>query len=71
MRYAELKDGVCINVVIADSTAADLFGFVELPDGYGVGDYYNGKWRHKKPATDAEKMRADIDFIMLMGGYDK
>ena len=47
--YAEIKNGVCIKVAIFEDeeTAVD-FGYpILLPDGYGIGDLYDGKnWSH-------------------------
>lgn len=51
MRYAEIKDGVCVNTVEADETFARFMNLVELPDGYGIGDFYiGGIWSHEAPA---------------------
>lgn len=56
MRYAEIKDGVCVNTVEADGAFARFMNLVELPDGYGIGDYYTGgSWRHEAPASEPEQ----------------
>lgn len=47
--YAEIKDGVCVNAaVFEDEATAVDFGYpVLLPDGYGIGDLYDGEsWSH-------------------------
>jgi hypothetical protein len=49
MRYAEVKNGTCVNVIVADPAFATPMGLVELPDGYGVNDIYDGEWRHGTP----------------------
>lgn len=56
MKYAEIKDGVCVNTVEADAAFARFMALVELPDGYGVGDYYTGGiWSHEAPAPEPEQ----------------
>lgn len=52
--YAEIKKGVCVNVVVCETAEdAAAMGFVPLPDGYGIGDKYSGqKWTaRQRPAT--------------------
>lgn len=56
MRYAEIKDGVCVNTVEADEAFARFMNLVELPDGYGIGDYYTGgRWSHEAPEPTPEE----------------
>lgn len=47
--YAKIEDGVCVNAAVFENeeTAVD-FGYpVSLPDGYGIGDLYDGEsWSH-------------------------
>lgn len=56
MRYAEIKGGVCVNVIEADENFARFMSLVELPGGYGIGDYYTGGiWSHEaepEPTTE-------------------
>lgn len=53
MVYAEIKDGVCVNTVEADEAFARFMNLVELPDGYGIGDYYTGGiWSHEAPEPE-------------------
>ena len=53
MRYAEIKDGVCVNTVEADESFARFMNLVELPDGYGIGDHYTGGiWSHEAPEAE-------------------
>ena len=53
MAYAEIKDGVCVNTVEADEAFARFMNLVELPDGYGIGDYYTGGiWSHEAPEPE-------------------
>lgn len=54
--YAKIVDGVCVNTVIFDDeeTAIDFGYRILLPDGYGIGDLYDGKnWSHA-PAPGPE-----------------
>ena len=56
MIYAKLVDGICVNTaVFEDEETAIDFGYpVLLPDGYGIGDLYDGEsWSHA-PAPDPE-----------------
>lgn len=47
--YAKVVDGACVNAAVFENeeTAVD-FGYpVLLPDGYGIGDLYDGeRWSH-------------------------
>lgn len=46
MRYAVVKDEVCVNIVVAGEAFAAEMGFVEIPDAYGIGDIYrDGAWQ--------------------------
>lgn len=53
---AQIENGVCVNIIVLDdsATAADyeLFGAVELPEGYGIGDSYNGSEWTKAPQPE-------------------
>jgi len=40
MRYAEIKDGICVNIVLSSAEFAQKKGWVELPDRFGIGDRY-------------------------------
>lgn len=54
MRYAEIKNGVCVNIVEADGAFAMFMNLVELPDGFGIGDYYtDGIWNHETAEPEA------------------
>lgn len=56
MRYAEIKDGVCVNTVEADEAFARFMSLVELPDGYGIGDHYiGGSWSYEAPEPEPEQ----------------
>lgn len=53
MVYAEIKDGVCVNTVEADEAFARFMKLVELPDGYGIGDYCtDGIWSQEVPEPE-------------------
>ena len=53
---AQIENGVCVNIITFDdsATAADyeLFGAVELPEGYGIGDGYDGSEWTKAPQPE-------------------
>lgn len=54
--YAKIEDGVCVNAAVfeAEETAVDLGYPVLIPDGYGIGDLYDGeRWSHA-PAPEPE-----------------
>ncbi len=54
--YVKIRDGICANTaVFEDEKTAIDFGYpVKLPDGYGIGDLYDGEsWSHA-PAPDPE-----------------
>lgn len=60
--YAEIKNGVCVNVAIfEDEETAIDFGYpVLLPDGYGIGDLYDGiAWSHS-PTPEPEPEPVDL-----------
>lgn len=58
MVYAEIKDGVCVNTVEADESFARFMNLVELPDGFGIGDYYTGEvWRSNADISHMEKSK--------------
>lgn len=64
MTYAEIQDGVCVNTVVADELFARVMGLVELPDGYGVGDFYrDGIWSCDPPTenTFEEQFTAAVE----------
>ena len=45
MTFAVIEDGRCVNIVQAEAWYAKMKGFVELPEQYGIGDFYNnGEW---------------------------
>ena len=44
-RYAVIENGVCTNVIVANSGFAQGIGAVEISQGFGIGDIYeNGTW---------------------------
>lgn len=54
--YAKIEEGVCVNAaVFEDENTAITFGYlVLLPEGYGIGDLYDGEsWSHA-PAPEPE-----------------
>lgn len=51
MPYGIIENGQCVNAIEADEIFALSSGAVEIPDGYWIGDYYDGEWHHEKPQT--------------------
>ena len=54
--YSKIEDGVCVNVAVFEDeeTAVELGYPVLIPDGYGIGDLYDGEtWSHA-PAPEPE-----------------
>ena len=50
MKYAIIENHICVNVIVADEAFATKIGAVPLPDGYGIGDSYDGGvWTSNKP----------------------
>lgn len=60
MPYGIIENGKCINAIEADETFALSLGAVEIPDGFWIGDYYNGEWSHEKPKTETEILQAQV-----------
>lgn len=40
--YAQITDGIVTNVIVADSAFAESVGAVLVPDGFGIGDFFDG-----------------------------
>ena len=80
MRYAIIKDGICVNAIESEETFAKSIGAINLPDGYGPGDLFDGyAWTKAeqsdqetafpgKNETSVEQLRADIDYLSVMSG---
>lgn len=51
MPYGIIENGQCVNAIEADESFALSLGAVEIPEGYWIGDYYDGEWHHEKPQT--------------------
>lgn len=54
--YSKIENGVCVNAAVFEDeeTAIDFDYPVPLPDGYGIGDLYDGEsWSHA-PAPEPE-----------------
>lgn len=44
MNGALIENGVCINVAVfeeGDAETMNSFGYIHLPEGYGIGDFYD------------------------------
>jgi len=71
MRYAFIKNNICINIVIFDDIEKvevfkeTLDGIVDdivlLEKGYGIGDKYeNGIWEKQEPMIEKEKSEIEM-----------
>ena len=56
MRYAEITNGVCTNITeCEDQEFAAEMGWVPLPDGFGIGDSFEGgEWTKTPPADSSD-----------------
>lgn len=74
MKFAILQSGKCVNVIAADG-GFNASNVVSIPDGYWIGDYYDGEWHHEKPMTETEILQAQVADLqnqiltMRLGGY--
>ena len=69
MNIAIIKDGMCINIALFDALetaqsflTAGVFeadSVVELPDGYGIGDSYDGETWTKAPKTKPDESESE------------
>lgn len=62
MTYAIIEAGTVVNVVLATPEYAAEQGWVELPDGAGIGWTYDGETFHAPPppVRDPETVKAEI-----------
>ena len=55
MRYAVIKNNLCVNVIVAEPDFAAEIGAIEIPDDFGIGDIYsNGEWT-KSPEPEPQQ----------------
>ena len=57
MTYGIIENGQCVNAIEADETFALSLGAVGIPEGYWIGDYYDGEWHHQKPETMENRVK--------------
>lgn len=65
MPYGIIENGQCVNAIEADESFALSLGAIEIPEGYWIGDYYDGEWHHEKPLTEAQKIEQEITTLHL------
>ena len=59
VNFAQVSDGIVINVFVADAMFGAAFGGVCIPDGYGIGDLFDGtSWTKAGPEEDVENLRS-------------
>ncbi|MDO4581971.1 MAG: hypothetical protein Q4B96_05260 [Bacillota bacterium] len=51
-RYAKIEDGVCVNIIVADAEFAAAYGYIELAEGMGIGDSFDGTTWTKAPQPE-------------------
>lgn len=72
MRYAIIKDGVCENIIEAGPDFAAGIGAIELPDGYGIGDLYDGaNWAKAEPPEVSQPVPAELREAAYMSMTEK
>ena len=54
MTYGVINNGVCVNVIVGGDSANG----VPIPEGFWIGDYYDGGWHHDPPAPIADRLTA-------------
>ena len=54
MTYAIIENEKCINAIKSETDFAESIGAVPIPDGFWIGDYYDGEWHHEKPQKTTE-----------------
>ena len=60
MPYGIIENGQCVNAIEADESFVLSLGAIEIPEGYWIGDYYDGEWHHEKPMTETEILQAQV-----------
>lgn len=61
--YAQITDGIATNVIVADSAFAESIGAVLVPDGFGIGDLYDGTSWTKTDTGELADIAAMSDAI--------
>lgn len=67
MTYAILEAGVCVNAIEAEEDYAAAIGAVPLPEGFWIGDSYDGETWHKgvPPSTEARVAALEAENHLL------
>ena len=65
MVFAEISNGNCTNVVEAEEAFAQAAGLVEVPEGFGIGDVFDGaSWQKQSKFDDQlEALRQENDSL--------
>lgn len=61
MRYAIIENGVVVNIAEAEPEFAAEKGWIELPDGIGIGCTYDGESFSQPEANAASPSSSDVD----------
>jgi len=54
MRYAIVENGIVTNTIFSEPDFAAKIDAIELPDGYGIGDNWNGETWTKAPQPEPD-----------------
>jgi len=57
--YGEIREGKCVNIVVASELLARARGLIKMPAGYGVGDLFDGIAWTKAPEQETVHVPAD------------
>lgn len=60
MAYGIIENGQCVNAIESEADFAESIGAVFIPEGYWIGDYYDGEWHHEKPMTETQTLGQQI-----------
>lgn len=64
--FGFIQNGVCVNVIEADELAAKHIGAIPIPEGYWIGDYFDGEnWSHEKLSTETELLGRQLTDLQL------
>lgn len=65
MNYGVIENGVCTNIIVADALFAAKIGAVELVEGFGIGDLYDGNWVKAEIVKSAEELRMEYEDLVF------
>lgn len=60
MAYAQIENGVVVNVIEASPQYASSKGWPEIPAGYGIGSLYDGQFKHSPRWSDLNAAKDEL-----------